>query len=71
MLTLVNGQLVNGQLRLSFTVPQDPFFSEEATLYLEHDSFSFESALVTSTWMQVFLSDQSTLNGIFELNRKD
>ena len=43
VLELVNGQLFNGFLQLSFAVAEDPFFAEEATLYFEHTNFSFDS----------------------------
>ena len=68
---LVNGQLVDGFLRLSFSMHRDPFFSEEATLYLEHDRFSFDSTRLESTWLQLFLSDGSTMGGNYELTRNE
>ncbi len=69
VLILVNGQPIDGFLQLSFPIQRDPFFSEQATLYLEHDNFSFDSPIVASTWVQMFLSDHSTLTGTYELNR--
>ena len=66
---LVSGQLFDGFLQLSFPLGRDPFFSEEVTMYVEHENFSFGSAIVASTFVQMFLSDHTTLGGTCELTR--
>ena len=70
VLELVNGQLFDQFLQLSFAVSEDPFFAEEATLYFEHTNFSFDSNVVSDTWVQMFLSDHATLEGTYELSRR-
>ncbi len=70
VLELVNGQLFDRFLQLSFAVAEDPFFAEEATLYFEHTNFSFDSDIVSDTWVQMFLSDHETLEGTYELSRR-
>lgn len=69
VLELVNGHLVDGFLQLSFAVTEDPFFAEEATLYFEHTNFSFDSEVVSDTWVQMFLSDHVTVRGTYEWSR--
>ena len=70
VLELVNGQLFDQFLQLSFAVSEDPFFAEEATLYFEHTNFSFDSDVVSDSWVQMFLSDHATLEGTYELSRR-
>ena len=64
----VNGELVDGQLRLAFTIRHDPFLDKEATMSMGHDQFSFESNLVSGEWIEQF-RDTSYLKGIYELTR--
>ena len=45
--SLVNGELEDGRLRLTFTILQDPFFAEEVTMSMRHDEFTFDSDLVS------------------------
>ena len=66
---LVNGQLLERFLQLSFPLGRDPFFPEEVTMYVEHENFSFSSQIAASTFVQMFLSDQATLGGTYELTR--
>ncbi|MDE2929063.1 MAG: hypothetical protein OXT71_21975 [Acidobacteriota bacterium] len=66
--SLVNGQLVNGKLRLAFNILQDPFFAEEVTMTMRHDQFSFESDQVSGGWIERF-QDDSHLKGTYELTR--
>ena len=70
VLELVNGQLFDQFLQLSFAVFEDPFFAEEATLYFEHANFSFDSEVVSNTFVQMFLSGHVTLEGTYELTRR-
>lgn len=64
--SLVNGELENGRLRLTFTILQDPFFAEEVTLTLRNDQFSFDSSVVDGEWIQLFQNDE-ILTGSFLL----
>ena len=66
---LVSGQLFDGFLQLSFPLGRDPFFSEEVTMYVEHENFSFGSEIAASTFVQTFLSDHATLGGTYQLTR--
>ena len=66
--SLVNGELENGRLRLTFTILQDPFFAEEVTLSLGHDQFSFDSSVVEGEWIELFLNNE-ILAGDYELTR--
>lgn len=68
--SLVNGELEAGRLRLAFTILQDPFFAEEATLTLGHDQFSFGAPAVSGEWFELF-PDATTLEGTYELTRRD
>lgn len=71
---LVNGQLVDGYLDLSFFVESknlfgDPSDDELLTLYLGGSGFSFDQQSPTGTWTLLFLSDQATLTGDYLLER--
>ena len=66
--SLVNGELENGRLRLTFTILHDPFFAEEVTLTLRHDQFSFDSSVVEGQWIELFLNNE-ILAGDYELTR--
>ena len=66
--SLVNGELEDGRLRLTFTILQDPFFAEEVTLTLRNDQFSFESSVVEGQWIQLFRNDE-ILAGDYEFTR--
>ena len=66
--SLVNGELQDGRLRLSFTIFQDPFLFRESTMSLEHDQFSFESTLVPGAWIEHF-QDKTFIEGTYELRR--
>ena len=68
--SLVNGELESGRLRLAFTILQDPFFAEEATLTLGHDQLSFGAPAVSGEWIELF-SDATTLEGTYEFTRRD
>ncbi len=70
VLELVNGHLFDRFLQLSFAVAEDPFFAEEATLYFEHTNFSFDSDVTSDSWVQMFLSDHTTLEGTYEWSRR-
>ncbi len=66
--SLVNGELENGFLRLAFTIVEDPFYAEEVTMSMGHDDFSFESNSVSGSWIVLF-RDDSNLKGTYELTR--
>ena len=66
--SLVNGELEEGFLRLAFTIVEDPFYAEEVTMSMGHDDFSFESNSVSGSWIVLF-RDDSNLKGTYELTR--
>lgn len=66
--SLVNGELEDGRLRLTFTILQDPFFAEEVTMSMRHDEFTFDSDLVSGEWIELF-QDDTNLKGTYELTR--
>ncbi len=66
--SLVNGELEDGHLRLTFTIVQDPFFEEEVTMSLSHDQFSFDSTVVEGKWIELFQNDE-ILTGRYEFTR--
>ena len=66
--SLVNGELEDGFLRLAFTILEDPFYEEEVTMSMGHDDFSFESNSVSGDWIELF-RDDSNLKGTYELTR--
>lgn len=66
--SLVNGELEDGFLRLSFSILQDPFFAEEVTMSMGHNQFSFESNLVSGEWIELF-QDDTNLKGTYEFTR--
>ncbi len=66
--SLVNGELENGRLRLTFTILQDPFFDEEVTMTLRKDQFSFDSPVVEGQWIELFRNDE-ILTGDYEFTR--
>ena len=66
--SLVNGELENGRLRLTFTIIEDPFFAEEVTLTLRNDQFSFDSPVVEGQWIELFRNDE-ILTGDYEFTR--
>ena len=66
--SLVNGELENGRLRLTFTILHDPFFDEEVTMSMGHDQFSFELERVSGEWIELF-RDDTNLKGTYELTR--
>lgn len=68
--SLVNGELEGGRFRLAFTILQDPFLTKEATLSLGHDQFSFDAAVISGEWIELF-QDGSILEGAYELRRLD
>ena len=68
--SLVNGELEGGRFRLAFTILQDPFLTQEVTLSLGHDQFSFGAAVVSGEWIELF-QDGSILEGAYELRRLD
>ena len=68
--SLVNGELEAGRLHLAFTILQDPFFIEEATLVLENDQFSFGETVVQGEWIEVF-PDETILKASYELRRRN
>ena len=66
--SLVNGELESGFLRLAFTIVEDPFYAEEVTMSMGHDDFSFESNSVSGDWIVLF-QDETKLKGTYELTR--
>lgn len=67
--TLVNGQLIDGFLDLSFFALGEAYFNEEATLYLAEADFSLFDAEAEGAWVMMFLSDLGVLEGTFTLTR--
>ena len=68
--SLVTGELEGDRLRLAFTILQDPFFIEEATLVLGNDQFSFGETVVRGEWIEMF-PDETILKGSYELRRRN
>ncbi len=72
---LVNGQLIDGFLDLSFFAASRGFFGdlqpdEETTVYLGHSDFAFGDAEVSGgRFILLYLDDQTTLTGSFALTR--
>lgn len=67
--TLVNGQLIDGFLDLSFFGLGEAFFNEEITLYMAEADFSLFDQEAEGAWVMMFLSDLGVLEGTFTLRR--
>jgi hypothetical protein len=67
--TLVNGQLIDGFLDLSFFATGEAYFNEEVTLYLADADYSIFDLESQGAWIMLFLSDLGTLEGTFTLTR--
>ena len=75
--SLVNGELEHGRLRLAFTILHDPFFAQEAVLFLGHDEFSFRTpdenwwldTEWTGEWTAV-LQDGTILKGTYKFREE-
>lgn len=67
--SIVTGELVDGKLRLSFTMFEDPFYLEEVTFSLRRDNFSFETLLMAGTFTETFREPYEILTGNFEITR--
>lgn len=66
--SLINGELEDGRLRLTFTILHDPFFDEEVTMSMGHDRFSFDLERVSGEWIELF-RDDTNLKGTYEFTR--